>query len=125
MGVIPHPRYCIIILMHEIFRKRRGPRVEEIERVVALKEANRYKEDGIRSFREFIRQRTEYAPSTVYTYIKLYKTFGKELQDLGLSKARLLLRYGKTDKDWIERAKKMTVRELEEVLRKEEWKGSC
>jgi len=36
-----------------------------------------------------------------------------------------LLRYGKTDKDWIERAKRMTVRELEEVLSKEEWKGSC
>jgi hypothetical protein len=105
--------------MHEIFRKRRGPQVEEIEKVVALKSAKGYKEDGIRSFREFIRQKTEYAPSTVYTYIKLYKTFGKELQDLGLSKARLLLRYGKTDKDWIERAKRMTVRELEEVLRRE------
>ncbi len=106
--------------MHEIFKKRRGPQVEEIEKVLALKSAKGYREDGIRSFREFIRQKTDYAPSTVYTYIKLYKTFGKELQDLGLSKARLLLRYGKTDKDWIERAKKLTVRELEEVLRKEE-----
>jgi len=111
--------------MYEIFRKRRGPQVEEIEKVVVLRETKGYRGDGIRSFREFIRQRTEYAPSTVYTYIKLYKTFGKELQDLGLSKARLLLRYGKTDKDWVERAKKMTVRELEEVLKKEEWKGSC
>jgi hypothetical protein len=106
--------------MHEIFKKRRGPQIEEIEKVLALKEGKGYKEDGIRSFREFIRQKTEYAPSTVYTYIKLYNTLGRELQDLGLSKARLLLRYGKTDKDWIERAKKMTVRELEEVLRKEE-----
>jgi hypothetical protein len=106
--------------MHEIFRKRRGPQLEEIEKVIALKSAKGYKVDGIRSFREFIRQRTEYAPSTVYTYMKLYKTFGRELQALGLSKGRLLLRYGKTDKDWIERAKKMTVRELEEVLRKEE-----
>jgi hypothetical protein len=106
--------------MHEIFRKRRGPQVEEIEKVVALKEAKGYREDGIRSFREFIRQKTEYAPSTVYTYIKLYKTFGRELQDLGLSKARFLLRYGKLDKDWVERAKRMTARELEEVLKKEE-----
>jgi hypothetical protein len=106
--------------MHEIFRKRRGPQVEEIEKVLALKSAKGYKADGIRSFREFIRQKTDYAPSTVYTYIKLYLTFGRELQDLGLSKARLLLRYGKTDKDWVERAKKMTVRELEEVLRREE-----
>uniref|UniRef100_A0A7C5SXG4 Uncharacterized protein n=1 Tax=Thermocrinis ruber TaxID=75906 RepID=A0A7C5SXG4_9AQUI len=106
--------------MHEFFRKRRGPQVEEIEKVLALKEGKGYREDGIRSFREFIRQKTEYAPSTIYTYIKLYKTFGKELQDLGLSKARLLLRYGKVDEDWIERAKRMTVRELEETLRKEE-----
>ncbi len=106
--------------MHEIFKKRRGPQVEEIEKVLELKSAKGYREDGIRSFREFIRQKTEYAPSTVYTYIKLYKTFGKELQDLGLSKARLLLRYGKTDKDWVQRAKKLTVRELEDVLRKEE-----
>jgi len=106
--------------MHDIFRKRRGPQVEEIEKIVAMKSAKGYRGDGIRSFREFIRQRTEYAPSTVYTYIKLYNSFGKELQDLGLSKARLLLRYGKTDKDWVERAKRMTVRELEEVLRKEE-----
>jgi hypothetical protein len=106
--------------MHEIFRKRRGPKIEEIERVITLKSEKGYKVGGIRSFREFIRQKTDYAPSTVYTYIKLYKTFGKELQDLGLSKARLLLRYGKTDRNWIERAKKMTVRELEEVLRKEE-----
>ncbi len=106
--------------MHEIFKKHRGLQVEEIEKVLALKSAKGYREDGIRSFREFIRQRTEYAPSTVYTYIKLYKIFGRELQDLGLSKARLLLRYGKTDKDWVQRAKKMTVRELEEVLRKEE-----
>jgi hypothetical protein len=106
--------------MHEIFRKRRGPQIEEIEKVVALKSAKGYRVDGIKSFREFIRQKTEYAPSTVYTYIKLYKVFGKALQDLGLSKARLLLRYGKTDKDWIERAKRITVRELEELLRKEE-----
>ncbi len=106
--------------MHEIFRKRRGPQIEEIEKVLELKSAKGYREDGIRSFREFIRQKTEYAPSTVYTYIKLYKTFGRELQDLGLSKARLLLRYGKTDKDWVQQAKNMTVRELEEVLRKEE-----
>jgi hypothetical protein len=106
--------------MHEVFRKRRGPQVEEIEKVVELKSTKGYRVDGLRSFREFIRQKTEYAPSTVYTYIKLYKAFGKELQDLGLSKARLLLRHGKTDKDWVERAKKMTVRELEEVLRKEE-----
>ena len=104
--------------MHEIFRKRRGPRIEEIEKVLALRSAKGYREDGIRSFREFIRQKTEYAPSTVYTYIKLYKVFGEELQDLGLSKARLLLRYGKTGTDWIERAKKLTVRELEESLRK-------
>jgi hypothetical protein len=110
----------IIFLMYELFRKRRGPQVEEIERIVELKSAKGYKVDGIRSFREFIRQKTDYAPSTVYTYIKLYKTFGRELQDLGLSKARLLLRYGKTDTDWIERAKKMTARELEEVLRKGE-----
>jgi hypothetical protein len=106
--------------MHEIFRKRRGPQAEEIEKIVVLKSAKAYRVDGIRSFREFIRQKTEYAPSTVYTYIKLYKTFGKELQDLGLSKARLLLRYGKTDKDWVERAKKLTVRELEEVLKRGE-----
>ncbi len=106
--------------MHEIFKKRRGPQIEEIEKVLALKSAKGYREDGIRSFREFIRQKTEYAPSTVYTYIKLYKTFGEELQNLGLSKARLLLRYGKTDKDWVQQAKKLTVRELEEVLRKEE-----
>jgi hypothetical protein len=106
--------------MQEFFKKRRGPQVEEIEKVVELKASKSYKEDGVRSFREFIRQKTEYAPSTVYTYIKLYDVFGKELQELGLSKARLLLRYGKTDKDWVERAKKMTVRELEEVLRKEE-----
>jgi hypothetical protein len=106
--------------MHDIFRKRRGPQVEEIEKVLVLKSAKGYREDGIRSFREFIRQKTDYAPSTVYTYIKLYRTFGRELQDLGLSKARLLLRYGKADKDWVERAKEMTVRELEEVLRKEE-----
>jgi hypothetical protein len=106
--------------MHEIFRKRRGPQIEEIEKVVELKSAKSYKVDGIRSFREFIRQKTEYAPSTVYTYIKLYKVFGKDLQDLGLSKARLLLRYGKTDKDWVERAKKLAVRELEEVLKREE-----
>ncbi|MCI4454851.1 MAG: hypothetical protein JHC25_07940 [Thermodesulfobacterium sp.] len=106
--------------MHEVFRKRRGPQIEEIEKVVELKEEKGYRGDGIRSFREFIRQKTDYAPSTVYTYIKLYKAFGKDLQDLGLSKARLLLRYGKTDKDWIERAKTLTVRELEELLRKEE-----
>jgi hypothetical protein len=106
--------------MHEIFRKRRGPQVEEIEKVIALKTTKDYRVNGIKSFREFIRQNTEYAPSTVYTYIKLYDRFGKELQELGLSKARLLLRHGKTDKDWIERAKKMTVRELEEVLRKVE-----
>jgi hypothetical protein len=106
--------------MHEIFRKRRGPQVEEIEKVAALRTTKGYRVDGIRSFREFIRQKTEYAPSTVYTYIKLYKAFGNDLQDLGLSKARLLLRYGKTEKNWIERAKKLTVRELEEILRKEE-----
>jgi len=106
--------------MHEIFRKRRGPQIEEIERIVELKSAKGYREEGIRSFRKFIRQKTDYAPSTVYTYIKLYMTFEKELQDLGLSKARLLLRYGKTDTDWIERAKKMTVKKLEEVLRREE-----
>jgi len=106
--------------MHEIFRKRRGPQIEEIEKIVELKTSKSYKGGGVRSFREFIRQKTEYAPSTVYTYIKLYKTFGEELQDLGLSKARLLLSYGKTDKDWIEQAKRLTVRELEEVLRKEE-----
>jgi hypothetical protein len=109
----------IIFLMQEIFRKRRGPQLEEIEKVVELKKAKSYKEDGVRSFREFIRQKTEYAPSTVYTYIKLYDIFGKELQELGLSKARLLLRYGKTDETWIERAKKLTVRELEELLRSE------
>ncbi len=121
MGVISHPTcvYRIIIPVHEIFRKRRGPQVEDIEKVVALKEVKGYREDGIRSFREFIRQKTDYAPIMVYTYIKLYKTFGKGLQDLGLSKARLLLRYGKTDKDWMERAKRMTVRKFEEVLRKE------
>jgi hypothetical protein len=106
--------------MYEIFRRRRGPQAEEIEKVIELKSAKGYREDGIRSFREFIRQKTDYAPSTVYTYIKLYMTFGRELQDLGLSKARLLLRYGKTDKDWIEKAKKLTVRELEELLKKEE-----
>ncbi len=106
--------------MHEIFGKRRRPQVGEIEKVVALKEEKGYREDGTRSFREFIRQKTDYVPSMVYTYIKLYKTFGKELQDLGLSKVRLLLRYGKSDKDWVERAKKLTVRELEKVLRKEE-----
>jgi hypothetical protein len=106
--------------MQEFFKKRRGPYVEEIEKIIELKKAKSYKEDGVRSFREFIRQKTEYAPSTVYTYIKLYKAFEKELQDLGLSKARLLLRYGRTDKDWVERAKKMTARELEGVLRKEE-----
>ncbi len=61
--------------MNEIFRKRRGPRVEDIEKVVALKEVKGYREDGIRSFREFIRQRIDYAQSTVYTYIKLYNTF--------------------------------------------------
>jgi hypothetical protein len=105
--------------MQEIFRKRRGPQVEEIEKILELKSAKGYRVDGIRSFREFIRQKTEYAPSTVYTYIKLYDIFGKELQELGLSKARLLLRHGKTDKNWIERAKKMTVRELEELLRSE------
>jgi hypothetical protein len=106
--------------MHEIFRKRRGLQVKEIEKIAALKSAKGYRVDGIRSFREFIRQKTEYAPSTIYTYIKLYDIFGKELEELGLSKARLLLRYGKVDKDWVERAKKLTVRELEEVLRKEE-----
>jgi len=103
--------------MQDFFRKRRGPYVEEIEKIIELKKAKGYKGDGVRSFREFIRQKTEYAPSTVYTYIKLYDVFGKELQELGLSKARLLLRYGKTDENWIERAKKLTVRELEEVLR--------
>jgi hypothetical protein len=104
--------------MQDFFKKRRGPYVEEIEKIIELKKAKNYKEDGVRSFREFIRERTEYAPSTVYTYIKLYSVFGKELQELGLSKARLLLRHHRTDGDWIERAKKMTVRELEELLRR-------
>jgi hypothetical protein len=105
--------------MHKIFRKHRGPYVEEIEEIVQLNSSRSYKKDGVRSFREFIRQKTDYSPSTVYTYIKLYKVFGKDLQDLGFSKARLLLRYGKIDKDWIDRAKRLTVRELEEVLRQQ------
>jgi hypothetical protein len=105
--------------MQGFFKKHRGPYVEEIEEIVQLKASKSYKKDGVRSFREFIRQKTDYAPSTVYTYIKLYKVFGKDLQNLGLSKARLLLRYGKIDKDWIDRAKTLTVRELEEVLRKQ------
>jgi len=110
----------IILLMHNIFRKQKGPRIEEIEKIIRIKNTKEYKNGDLKSFRRFIRQFTDYAPSTVYTYIKLYNVFGKDLQDLGLSKARLLLRYYKVEKDWIERAKRITVRELEELLRSED-----
>jgi hypothetical protein len=104
--------------MHNIFRKQKGPRIEEIEKIIRIKNTKEYKNGDFKSFRKFIRQFTDYAPSTVYTYIKLYQVFGDELQNLGFSKARLLLKYNKVDDIWISRAKELKIKELEDLLKR-------
>ena len=43
--------------MQEFFKKRRGLYVEEIEKIVELKASKSYQEDGVRSFRDFIRKK--------------------------------------------------------------------
>ncbi len=100
--------------MSEFLRKRRGPTVKEIEMLLEVKRKKAYK-----NFKNFIREHTDYAPSTIYTYIKLYQYFGKELENLGLSKARLLLKFNKLNEEYIEIAKSMTFKSLKEFLSRE------
>ncbi|MEM3426672.1 MAG: hypothetical protein QW212_00225 [Nitrososphaerales archaeon] len=90
--------------------------VEEIENIMKIKQEKSYKSEEIKSFRVFIRRHTDYAPSTVYTYIKLYAHFGKELNTLGLTRARLLLKHGRLSKQDVEMAKKLSVSALKRFL---------
>lgn len=99
-----------------MLRKRRGIDIEEIKELIDLKKREGYKDMGAKSFRDFIERYTDYAPSTIYTYIKLYDHFGEELRELGFAKASLLLRYGRFSKQDMEMAKKLSTTSLKRML---------
>lgn len=93
------------------FKKRKGLTVEEIREIARIKQEKLYKQYS-KSFRNYVRHFTDYSPSTIYAYMRLYRVFGDSLAEIGFFRANVLYYAKKTSSDWIQKAKDLSYKEF-------------